>query len=201
MAARLKFLISLIIFVWIVLLGRIFSSQSARASGPWYVATHGNDLADCLSPTTPCLTVNSAIGKAASGDSVFVAAGKYFGSGDEVVLIDKDIYITGGWDTSFSTQNGTSVIDGEFRSRGITVNSSITAYLEYFTIQNGNHPEGDNGISNDGNLTLEKVTIKNNGTLSSAGNIGGIYNSPSGILTSLWLSQRNFSGLSGMKER
>ena len=37
-------------------------------SAAWYVSTTGNDTNDCFTTSTPCLTINAAIGKAASGN-------------------------------------------------------------------------------------------------------------------------------------
>ncbi len=39
----------------------------ARAAGPWYVATTGNDGNDCLSPATPCATINGRLGRLRRG--------------------------------------------------------------------------------------------------------------------------------------
>src|SRR5689334_5259462 len=43
----------------------------------WYVATTGSDSNDCATISTPCATINGAIGKAADGDIIEVAAGTY----------------------------------------------------------------------------------------------------------------------------
>ena len=75
----------------------VLISKSARAAGPWYVAPGGDDVNDCLSTLTPCATINGTIGKASSGDTLYVATGTYTNStGSEVVLIDKDTTLSGG---------------------------------------------------------------------------------------------------------
>jgi len=160
---------------------RNFSPYLLGAS--WYVATTGDDDNDCTTTSTPCETINGAIGKATGGDTIYVSTGVYTDIGNEVVMVDKSINLLGGWGESFSTQTGTSTINGEFTRRGVSISTSTKVYMEYFTIQNGDHADGKNGISNDGNLTLEKVTIKNNGTNPTSGNVGGIYNSSTSILT------------------
>ena len=65
----------------------IFGGRRVQAAGTWYVnSTTGNDSFSCMSAVTPCKTINAAIGKAASGDTINVAAGTY----NEQVSINKD---------------------------------------------------------------------------------------------------------------
>src|SRR4030095_7281755 len=99
------------VLTFVIGLAVVSAPQSARAAGPWYVSTTGDDNNDCLSLANPCATINGAIGKASSQDIVYVAQGIYTGSGNEVVLIDKDISLSGGWDASFTAQSGISTID------------------------------------------------------------------------------------------
>jgi hypothetical protein len=141
----------------------------ARANGPWYVAPTGSDANDCMSPATTCASINAAISKASPSDTIKVAIGTYAGTGTEVVLIDKDVTLSGGWDGAFVTQNDTSIIDGENARRGVTV-WHANATIQRFTIQNGSRigPQGG-GIRNDGALTLNDSTVKN----SSGAGIGG----------------------------
>ena len=75
------------LFLALVVTAIGLAPQPARAAGPWYVATTGNDNNGCLSPGTACASINGAISKAADGDTINVATGTYSGSGDEVVLI------------------------------------------------------------------------------------------------------------------
>jgi Zn-dependent metalloprotease len=127
----------------------------------WYVATTGNDSNSCTSTDSPCLTINGAIGKTANGDTINVATGTYTSSGTEVVLINKSITLSGGWNASFTTQSGISTIDGQDMRRGVTVNSGFTATLEQFVVQNGN-AYFEAGISNSGTLTVNNSIISFN---------------------------------------
>jgi len=148
-------------------------TQSARAAGPWYVTTAGDDNNDCLSPGTPCATINGAIGKATAGDTVNVAVGTYTGSSTEVVLINRDITLSGGWDATFTLQSGMSTIDGQGARRGVTVNSVST--VEAFIIQNGSpfNSNSGGGIANfSSTLTLNNSIVRGNSTAFG----GGIYN-------------------------
>src|SRR5262249_10521680 len=149
------------LFLALTMIAIAFNPQPAYAAGPWYVSTTGDDNNDCLSPGTACATINGAIGKANAGDTINVAVGTYTGSAPEVVLVDKDATLTGGWDQGFISENGNSIIDGEGVRRGITVNS-VTAILERFTMQNGYFTasyNGGGGIYNTGTLTLSNSTV------------------------------------------
>ena len=150
----------------------LLALRPIRAAGPWYVTPGGDDGNDCLSPGAPCATINGAIGKASSGDTIYVATGTYTGSGDQVVLLDKDTALSGGWDEAFTTQSGTSTLDGEDARRCMTVNGGVAAVVECFTIQNGSGGNGA-GIRNEGNLSLDDSTVSGN---SAAVNGGGIFN-------------------------
>ena len=152
---------------------------SARPSGNWYVATIGNDLNDCVTPSTPCATINGAIEKAAGGDTIKVATAIYVGGDIEVVSIHKDITLSGGWNSSFTQQIGTSIIDGQGVRAGIAVYydwAPATAIIERFTIQNGRtvpYSTSSGGISVGGNLVLNNSSILNNVSVYGG---GGIHN-------------------------
>jgi parallel beta-helix repeat protein len=148
----------------------------------WYVTPGGDDGNDCLSPAGPCATINGALAKPGfvSGDTILVATGSYTGSGDQVVRLNKDVTLTGGWDEAFTTQSGTSTLDGEGSRRGIAVNSGVTTLVDRLTVQNGYTGDGNGGgIHNSGTLSLTYCTIDGNfayydGYSGHGG--GGIYN-------------------------
>jgi uncharacterized repeat protein (TIGR01451 family) len=171
MKAKLRF--ALMVSTLAMLAVIIPASQSTRAAGPWYVAPGGSDGSDCLSSTTTCATINGALNKPGfvAGDTILVATGVYTGTGMVVALINKNATLSGGWDAGFTTQSGTSTIDGQGARRGITVNSNMTAIVERLAIQNGTGNGG--GIYNYGTLTLNNSTVSGTMTASSG---GGIYN-------------------------
>lgn len=147
----------------------------------WFVATTGNDSNDCQTPITACATINAAIGKTAAGDIIKVATGTYTGSGGQVVHPDKNLTISGGWNATFTTQSGTSIIDGQSARRGVYVNNAVTVVFDKFTIQYGNTTtDNGGGIRNDGGtLTFNNSVIENN----SANLHGGGFFNNGGSLT------------------
>ena len=154
-----------------MLLVTILATQPGRAAGPWYVAPGGDDGNDCLSPGAACASINGALAKPGFviSDTILVATGMYTGTGDEVVLLDKDVILSGGWDASFATQSGASTIDGEEVRRGMTVNQGVAAAVERFTFQNGFGEPNGGGICCDGILTLNNCTLSGN----ASGHMGG----------------------------
>ncbi len=167
----------------VVLLGMALAHQQVDANGIWYVAPTGSDTSDCLSPATPCATLNGAIRKASPSDTILVATGIYTGSGDEVMLIDKNMTLSGGWNMSFTLQISASIIDGQATRRGITVFGTspigcggVVANIERFIVQNGDAGiSGGGGIFNCGTVTVTNSLIVSNtmGDSSSSGGGGG----------------------------
>jgi hypothetical protein len=109
----------------------------------------------------PCLTINGAINKASAGDTVDVAVGTFTGTGTNVVTIDKDLTLSGGWTGSFTQQTGRSTIDGEDAHRGVFVASTGAATVTRFEVKNGVPPSSPDpfafggGILMYGPLTLD----------------------------------------------
>ena len=110
----------------------LLPASRADAGGPWYVAIGGSDASDCLGPATPCATINAAIEKAGPGDTILVSTGTYLGTGSRVVLVNKDVMLSGGWDLAFTAPNGQSIVDGEASRRGIRVTTDVTAIIDRF---------------------------------------------------------------------
>ena len=84
----------LTVLALMVVTGLATAPQPTQAAGPWYVITNGSDSNDCLSPATACATINGAINKASSGDTIYVATGKYTStSGSQVVLANTSVIL------------------------------------------------------------------------------------------------------------
>jgi uncharacterized repeat protein (TIGR01451 family) len=153
-------------------------------TGIWYVAPGGSDTNDCLTPSTPCATLARAIFNAAPGGTIRVAIGTYTDVGEEVVLINKDISLSGGWNSTFTSLVGRSTVDGQNARHGIVLTEGVTASIDRFTIRNGWVPRHyfnylGGGINNNGgNLTLTNSEVISNTAQSiySYGMGGGIHN-------------------------
>ncbi len=154
-------------------------SGLADAAGLWYVTPGGSDSNSCESESTPCATINGAISKASPADIIYVATGTYTGTASQIVLIDKDITLSGGWDETFTNQESVSIIDGENSRRGILLNSDVTSFIDHFSIQNGS-ASGGGGIFTNGSLTLNNCSVISN-TVSGEG--GGVFIQFGGSLT------------------
>ena len=146
-----------------------------------FVATIGVDTGNCSDSANPCSTMNYAIGQAIAGDTIGVAEGTYTGSGLQVVLIDKDVNLSGGWNSDFTTQMGYSTIDGQNFLQGVEV-QSVTSTVERIRIVNGYIlGSSGGGVANiGGTLTLNDVVISHNKAYPADG--GGISNTRSGTL-------------------
>ena len=167
---RLFQMVSTVVIVTILFSGFQFAPVSAQENadhkpallgGIWYVATTGNDANSCLSANSPCKTINAAIGKAAAGDTIRVAVGTYYDLGPEVVLVDKSITLSGGWNTAFTTQSGRSTVDGRDHRRGVTVTAGDVR-IDRFTIQHGRERFGGGLYNTIGPLTLTNSIITGN---------------------------------------
>ncbi|MBI5934898.1 MAG: hypothetical protein HY867_14430, partial [Chloroflexi bacterium] len=155
-------------------------------------ATTGTDSGDCSNSLSPCMTINYAISVSDHGDKIGIEEGVYRGSGFHVVTLDKGVYLSGGWDSKFFTQNGYSIIDGENARRGIfTTPMSLERRIDRFIIQNGNatyhnyDPGNGNGggiyLSSFTNITITNSIIRDNMVLRSYHTGGGIH-SYAGVL-------------------
>ncbi len=171
-------------------------SSPSDPAATWFVATTGDDGNDCLAPATPCLTINAAIVKASAGDTIKVAGGVYAsGNENEVVLIDKSIILSGGWNATYMEQSEVSVIDGQDARRGINVDTlaNVSVTIENFTVQNGYHAIQGGGILNTGTLTLNNGVITGNASKWMG---GGIFNKSTLIINNTTIDG-NVAGMEG----
>jgi hypothetical protein len=178
----------------------------------WYVSPTGSDSNSCSLPSSPCATINGAIEKASDGDTILVASGTYTNADfvDTVVTVHKDVALLGGWNSTFTTQNSYSIVDGQNTKTGVHVGPFIlsarllNSTLDHFIVQNGRgglsvsyaHLKLKNSVvrnntalfdggginAHDSVLTITDSTIIGNSSLSSSAHGGGI---ALGVTTSL----------------
>jgi predicted outer membrane repeat protein len=159
----------------------------------WQVAPGGNDANDCLTSVTACAHIEAAINKAASGDTIQIAAGIY--------AENLSVY---GYDnlTLQGADQVTTIIDGQGLIGSVLTINNATINLSGLTVRNGKYPYGaglyiypasaanlinsrviDNvgqtgggGILNQGRLKLTNVSLSNNTNLGSSDRGGGLLN-------------------------
>ena len=136
------------------------------------MASSGSDAADCITSSTPCLTIGEAVTRAASGDTIQVASGIY----NESLVLSGTLTVIG---------SGVSpVLDGSGAGVVVSVSASATVTLRNFEIRNGTV----GGVENFGNLMLTECWIHSNGD-GSATAFGGISTSGVG-----WIERCTING-------
>lgn len=152
-----------LLLIGLFLLG---APQMARAdAGDLFVSPVGSGDG---SQGNPC-DLQTALGLARDGDTVYIAGGVYTGSGGAVVTVTHSLTLYGGWDGTTTTppvrDPGAypATMDGEGERRGVYVSGDITATLEGFTVTNGVASiEGAGLYANAAHLTLRGMTFHSN---------------------------------------
>jgi len=140
--------------------------QIVRAdTGGLFVTPGGSG--DC-SQGNPC-DLQTALGMASDGDTIYIGEGVYTGSGAAVVTITRSLTLYGGWDGTTTTppvrdpDAHPTTMDGEGARRGVYVSGDITVALVGFTVTNGVAPIKGAGLySNNAHLTLRGMTFYSN---------------------------------------
>lgn len=151
-----------------------------------YVSAQGSDSGSCNDSSSPCRSIQYAVNKSSSGDTILVAGGTYTynssadtcsflpsGGRSVVCIVDKTLTILGGYSTSnWSTPDigsNTTVIDGSNTYRGVFLlgyNSKSTSLdMEGLTIQNSkatgpNTPGDPSGIGGGMSVAGAYVTLR-----------------------------------------
>lgn len=133
----------------------------------WYVSTSGSDANACNQKNLPCATINAAIGKAQSGDAIFVQAGTHTiksPQGVPVVDVTKNLTLSGAWDPNFNVQdpNNDSFVDGQKYRRGVMVEAGVTATMSRFVVRNGSHGLYGGGAYVAGTLFGNEMVFESN---------------------------------------
>jgi hypothetical protein len=160
-----------------------------------YVATTGSDSPSCSNAASPCATIDWAIFKASTGDVIKIASGTYTNTIGNVVTVSKGLELSGGWNSTFSAQNGATIIDGGGVRNGILANNpGSTVVIDHFVIQNSYTGSDSGAIYNYGAyFTIKHSSIKNN----NAGKGAGLFLTNNGSFTILNSTISNNTATSG----
>jgi hypothetical protein len=130
-------------------------------SGSWYVSQSGSDENSCASPGDACLTIMVAVSKAAEGETVYVSSGTYImGAGYYNNFINKGLTLSGGWNDTFTLQDGFSTYNGEGGEICLRNISTVNATISHFVFQNCLEAS-EAAIVNEGKLTIQDSIIQN----------------------------------------
>ena len=154
----------LLLVAWFLLLSG--APQMARAdAGDLFVSPAGSGDG---SQGNPC-DLQTALGMASDGDTIYIAGGVYTGSGGAVVTVTHSLTLYGGWDGATTTppvrdpDAHPTTMDGEGERRGVYVSGDVAVTLEGFTVTNGVASiQGAGLYANDAHLTLRGMTFHSN---------------------------------------
>jgi uncharacterized repeat protein (TIGR01451 family) len=162
----------------ILLLG-LPKAEAAPTAATRYVASWGDDSDNlCTSPITPCRTVQQATNMSWSGDDeILVAEGVYTATSGQVLFMQYDVVIRGGYSADFSAwdpQAYPTTLDGRGLMRVVYMQGDITPTLEGLRLTNGYVNEDGGGIySVDAHPIISGCRIFSNTANSGEG--GGVY--------------------------
>lgn len=158
------------------------ASSSAPAAVNWYVDGTGNDANPCTTPQQPCQHIQVAIDRAASGDTIHIAAGTYIE--ENLTITDRNLTLKGESATNtFLDGNGLYQVLFIDRESAPTV----TVNISDVTIQRGNAGQPGGGLATEANTY---VTLSNSNILSNTAIFGGgIFNQ--GVLKLVNVTLRN----------
>lgn len=106
-----------------------------------FVTTDGSGTA--CTQAVPC-SLQDALGKAVSGNTIYVAQGIYAGTGSAVVTVTQSITLAGGWngapagDVVRDPNAYPTTLDGENARRGVYISGDITPTLDGLIVTRGN---------------------------------------------------------------
>jgi len=110
---------------WLVLVSGLLASGTTAFAKTRYVSPSGTDAFDCA--VAPCRTIHYAVGQAAAGDTIRVAAGTYADS----ISVNKRLILSG-------SGRGSTTIDADGHDNGVVIAGAASAGTVFrgFTVKN-----------------------------------------------------------------
>jgi hypothetical protein len=196
--------------LWLAL--TLLTGVPASAEGDSVLFATPNGTGTVCSRAAPC-SISAAVNKAASGDSVYLGAGTYHGSGGAVISITKSLALLCGWNGSSTAgvirdpAAYRSVIDGQGQRRGIFISTTGPVGVDGCVIIRGTASMAPNKGAGGGIYSADAVPLLMNNVITactaslatgSNGVGGGVFvaNASGGYISHNWL-QDNWASASG----
>jgi hypothetical protein len=149
-----------------------------RADGNLFVTPAG--CGNCTQ-AQPCM-LQAALNQAANGNTIYLAAGNYVGSGGAVVTVTKSITLAGGWDGTTATpvvrdpDTHLTKLDGQGQRRAVYIGGSVNVTLDGLHLLGGLSSDSGGGVyaATGSNTAITGCRIYSN-TAQVRGEGGGLY--------------------------
>ena len=153
-----------------------------------YVSPSGKDANDGLSVATAKATLTAALNSATSDDEIRVQAGTYEGT----YTMKDGVNVSGGWNSTFDVQNGTTTLDGNKSGRVLTQDKNFATWTEWsnFTITNGSVSGNGGGVQLCKKGRIKNCTVTGN---TATGNGGGVFNDAVDVATDVLIDNCTIS--------
>ncbi|MCA9921229.1 MAG: right-handed parallel beta-helix repeat-containing protein, partial [Anaerolineales bacterium] len=166
------------------LFGLVDIRSSAALGVIRYVTANG--VGTVCSQGVPC-ALQTAVSQSQSDDEVHVAAGTYITTGTPLLLLNKTITVTGGYDSSNwsaapDPQLNQTILDGQTTAQVVRIEGAVNPALEGFEIRNGVAIQGAGIYNQMGAPLIRNNKIYDNDGTQSGGVGAGIFDDGSATI-------------------